>query len=300
MISTELDIKKYFICNYCKLIVENPYEKECCGGLVCFDCSNYYRDLNTVCSVCLKKYSFRKNCFAKRLLHHMNISCIYDCGFSSNYDKIRQHTLHCEQRIFHCDDCGFQGNRKSFKMHYIDAHEEEFFDMYEYNTRNNKGLLRARKEKKVSRNVSKKKSQEKKDRKNLLAEINCEELYSKPAKKFFKNGNDKFGKRLKEKEKMYETNTEVNVRPSLIRQSVPWHDANYNKKEIPVAVEFDDLSFNHGVYDVDYDSTENVISKFKAERKLERDLKQINQRFDQINSIEVGTFHPSNENSFSL
>ena len=146
MASSELDMKKYFLCCYCKLIVQNPCEKDCCGSLVCNDCTKIYLELNNYCGTCKKKYNFRKNHFAKRLLNNGELKCIFECGFSTNYEKIRSHLLVCQKRIFYCNECDFQGLKLEYKLHFIENHVDVFFEMVEYNSLNNKAMINKKKE----------------------------------------------------------------------------------------------------------------------------------------------------------
>ena len=144
---TELDIKKYFICEYCKLIVVNPNEKECCGTLICSECIPYYKSKNSkYCETCNSVIMFRKNFFAKRLLYHMDIKCIFECGFSEKYEKIRDHLAHCEKRLFYCQDCNFYSTKQEFKKHFIENHDDIFFEMIDYNNKNNSKLNEKRRE----------------------------------------------------------------------------------------------------------------------------------------------------------
>lgn len=146
MVSTELDVKKYLLCIKCKLIVENPYEAECCGSLICANCvsltnptaskdpkanSTQSNKLPEICKQCELIPTYKQNLFAKRLLFQMNLSCIFNCGKSFQYSDIRSHLLQCELRQYYCQYCEFSGSKSEFKSHFFESHEDVFFEMIE-------------------------------------------------------------------------------------------------------------------------------------------------------------------------
>lgn len=145
--SEGIDVKKYFICLECKLLVLNPHEKECCGSLICEECVSIHKLKTSRCEKCEKRLFFRSNKFAGRILRNMNLACLFDCGVSDKYENLRKHMINCEERIFHCTECEFSANRKRFKAHFVENHEDVFFGMFDYNLKNNKALYSSKKKK---------------------------------------------------------------------------------------------------------------------------------------------------------
>lgn len=129
----EIDIKTYFTCLQCKLVLLEPQEKQCCGGLVCIECCNKYKIRNkNRCNQCNRDIEFNPNAFARRVLNQLkSIKCIYDCGEEHDFANLRAHLLDCQERLFNCQEigCNFSGNKDKFKNHYIDNHDDEFFKM---------------------------------------------------------------------------------------------------------------------------------------------------------------------------
>lgn len=135
MIDTHLDIEKYFVCQFCHLLVDDPYEKTCCGGLICNNCTKAYICKYFTCHIieCNQQYTIKKNVFAKRLLNQMkDIDCIFKCGYKDSYNKIKSHLMTCTSREFSCYKCNYKGKKQEFKNHFINEHEDEFFKSYNF------------------------------------------------------------------------------------------------------------------------------------------------------------------------
>ena len=135
---SELDLKKYFICVECEMILLNPHEKQCCGGLICEECIESYKSKNyNKCKDCESFLFLKPNSFAKRLLNQMkSIKCIYDCGIEDDCNKIRLHSLQCTERVIQCSECSYKGNKQQFKLHFLDNHEDTFLSMFEIHKKN--------------------------------------------------------------------------------------------------------------------------------------------------------------------
>lgn len=140
-----LNVKKYFLCRYCKFIVNDPYEKECCGELICKDCTTFYQEINEYCYKCDKILKLRKNIFAKRILNHLSIQCIYDCGLTAQYEEMKKHVKLCNKRIYYCINCDFTGELDVFMSHFIEKHSKEFINMYDFNKKHNKEMIKGNK-----------------------------------------------------------------------------------------------------------------------------------------------------------
>lgn len=130
-LSIKIDIEKYLICQKCKLIVENPYEGDCCGILFCYSCIKNSKKL--VCLKCNKKSEFRQNSFIKRIINHMNINCAFNCGSKFKSIEIKKHMTHCEYRIYQCNVCDkniiFTGKKEELLNHMIKEHVREVLDL---------------------------------------------------------------------------------------------------------------------------------------------------------------------------
>ena len=131
------EFEKYMICQYCKLLLENPYESICCGELFCQKCSNFLE--NDKCITCFKIHEFRQNFFVKRILNQMSISCFYNCGEKLHSTSLRNHMINCKNRQYTCNVCEdsyfpkeiFSGNKKDFLSHFIENHSDNIIDLNE-------------------------------------------------------------------------------------------------------------------------------------------------------------------------
>lgn len=142
------NIQTYLICYKCKFIIDNPYETECCGTLICFRCIPP-KDMNEKCVKCFKISQYRSNSFIKRLMNQMTLDCAYNCGSKFPSNEIRSHMISCNSRVYECRICEdkdntrekesnekmikvvkvFKGNKKDFLSHMIYFHEEEIIKL---------------------------------------------------------------------------------------------------------------------------------------------------------------------------
>ncbi len=121
---------KYFECFNCKELMGTVYESKCCGVLYCQNCK--VKLSNTQCIKCNKLLELQKNAFVQRLLKNINVKCKYNCGITLPYDKMRQHLLTCEKKIYICsfdkisnDDPNkspYKGNKKDILDHLVKEH----------------------------------------------------------------------------------------------------------------------------------------------------------------------------------
>jgi len=139
-----IEFEKYMICQYCNLILDNPYESKCCGKLFCLKCKDSIETEN--CMKCYKIQEFRQNCFVKRLLNQMTLNCFFKCGQKLHSSNLRQHMTYCENREYRCHFCdedyyyglvktnnktNFIGKKKDFLLHLIENHGEKIIDFHE-------------------------------------------------------------------------------------------------------------------------------------------------------------------------
>jgi hypothetical protein len=119
----KINIEKMFYCTGCGYMVDDPSESQCCGNLYCQAC---VLELNYIqCSQCKSSVlKFRKNLFAKNLLHKVELRCRYKCGKKFTYKDMRTHLLNCEGKIFKCtiDFCNYVGKHKDLSKHMIEKH----------------------------------------------------------------------------------------------------------------------------------------------------------------------------------
>ena len=125
-------MEKYFECSNCKELMEIVYESECCGLLYCQDCK--IKLSNNKCLKCSKLLIFQRNKFAQRLLKSINVKCKYGCGTTLPYDKMKQHLLICDKKIYICsydniynNDLNkkpFKGNKKEILEHLVKEHSK--------------------------------------------------------------------------------------------------------------------------------------------------------------------------------
>ena len=123
-------MEKYFECFNCKDLMGTVYESKCCGVLYCQNCKTKLS--NVQCLKCNKLLEFQKNNFAQRLLKNINVKCKYGCGISLSYDKMRQHLLICDKKIYTCsfdkiyngnlNKQPFKGNKKEILDHLVKEH----------------------------------------------------------------------------------------------------------------------------------------------------------------------------------
>ena len=123
-------MEKYFECFNCKDLMGTVYESKCCGVLYCQNCE--IKLSNTQCLKCNKSLEFQKNIFVQRLFKNINVKCKYGCGVSLPYDKMKQHLLICDKKIYICsfdkinndnlDKQPFKGNKKEILDHLVKEH----------------------------------------------------------------------------------------------------------------------------------------------------------------------------------
>lgn len=114
-------------CPICFCLAESPYESNCCGNIFCEICvgllkknDEYYK-----CPICRKNVTFRESSFAKRLLTNLVVKCVYKCGQSLLFHKMKSHMKTCIEREFSCkldDLCKFKAKKDEFLQHIIISH----------------------------------------------------------------------------------------------------------------------------------------------------------------------------------
>ena len=125
-------MEKYFECFNCKDLMGTVYESKCCGVLYCQNCK--VKLSNIQCLKCNKLLEFQKNIFAQRLLKNIKVKCKYGCGISLSYDKMKQHLLTCDKKIYICsfdkiysDNSNkqpFKGKKKEILDHLVKEHSQ--------------------------------------------------------------------------------------------------------------------------------------------------------------------------------
>ena len=125
-------MEKYFECFNCKDLMGTVYESKCCGILYCQNCKDKLN--NTHCIKCNKLLELQRNKFAQRLLKNINVNCKYNCGTKLSYDKMKQHLLTCDKKIYICsydkfnnNDSNrqpFKGNKKEILDHLVKEHSQ--------------------------------------------------------------------------------------------------------------------------------------------------------------------------------
>ena len=123
-------MEKYFECFNCKNLMGAVYESKCCGILYCQNCKE--KLAKTHCLKCNKILELQRNKFAQRLLKNTSVICKYNCGAKLSYDKMKQHLLTCEKKIYICsfdklynNDINkqpFKGNKKEILDHLVKEH----------------------------------------------------------------------------------------------------------------------------------------------------------------------------------
>ena len=125
-------MEKYFECFNCKDLMGTVYESKCCGILYCQNCKD--KLTNTHCIKCNKLLELQRNKFAQRLLKNTNITCKYNCGIKLPYDKMKQHLITCEKKVYICsydkinnnepNKQSFKGNKKEILDHLVKEHPQ--------------------------------------------------------------------------------------------------------------------------------------------------------------------------------
>ena len=93
-------MENYFNCFNCKELIDIVFESKCCGKLYCHNCK--IKLMNTHCLKCDKILELQRDIFAQRLLKNINVRCKYGCGLISSYDKMKEHLLICDKKIYNC------------------------------------------------------------------------------------------------------------------------------------------------------------------------------------------------------
>ncbi len=132
------DFQTYFICPKCNLIIDNPYELQCCGLLYCYNCIKYNKPNKEICPKCCRLSSFRQNSFVKRISNQMILHCTFNCGGRFPFTEIRKHMTSCNNREYICNICIknttgcksiFKGKKKEFLVHMVEAHEKDILNI---------------------------------------------------------------------------------------------------------------------------------------------------------------------------
>ena len=123
-------MEKYFNCFNCKELINIVFESKCCGILYCHNCKS--KLINTQCLKCDKPLELQRNMFAQRLLKNINVKCKYGCGTTLTYDKMKEHLLICDKKIYVCsfdnikndgkDEKVFKGFKKEMIDHMVKQH----------------------------------------------------------------------------------------------------------------------------------------------------------------------------------
>ena len=123
-------MENYFNCFNCKELIDIVFESKCCGKLYCHNCK--LKLINTQCLKCDKPLELQRNNFAQRLLKSINVKCKYGCGLELTYDKMKEHLLICDKKIFICTldnisnnkikNNNFKGYKKEVIEHMIKQH----------------------------------------------------------------------------------------------------------------------------------------------------------------------------------
>ncbi len=123
-------------CPICFSLAENPYESNCCGNIFCENCvcllkrnEEYYK-----CPICRKNVTFRESSFAKRLLTNLVVKCIYKCGESLLFHKMKIHLKICPEREYNCkldENCKFKAKKDEFLQHLILSHSSTILNVSE-------------------------------------------------------------------------------------------------------------------------------------------------------------------------
>jgi hypothetical protein len=155
----QFNFENYLICPKCNLIIENPYELECCGVLYCYNCIKYNHTDKDICPNCCKISLFRQNSFVKRISNQMVLYCTFNCGARFPFTEIRHHMSSCSNREYICNLCikngtasdsNFKGKKKEFLAHMVDVHEKDIFMINDRHKEINNYIENKREEEKKS------------------------------------------------------------------------------------------------------------------------------------------------------
>lgn len=127
----KINVDELFLCKNCNLMIDEPYESECCGNLYCQTCIN---DLSyTNCTICKKLFKFRKNIFAKNLLKKVELKCKHLCGKKFTYEEMKTHLFRCDNKMFKCtiDYCYGVDKKKQMVEHAQLFHSNELLILME-------------------------------------------------------------------------------------------------------------------------------------------------------------------------
>ena len=127
----KLNLDELFLCKNCNLMIDEPYESECCGILYCQTCINELSYTN--CTVCKKLFKFRKNVFAKKLLQKVELKCRHLCGGKFTYEEMKSHLYRCDNKMFKCtiDYCYCVEKKKPMLDHSLLFHSNEILILME-------------------------------------------------------------------------------------------------------------------------------------------------------------------------
>jgi len=141
LILEPINFSKFLTCNKCNMIIENPYESECCGILFCYSCiePEQIGKEKELCRKCQKNATYRQNSFLKRIINQMNIPCGFNCLKILPSNEIKSHMISCELREYVCNIClnnnrvnnkcdQFSGRKKEFTIHLLQEHENEILN----------------------------------------------------------------------------------------------------------------------------------------------------------------------------
>ena len=121
-----------FNCFNCKELIDIAFESKCCGKLYCHKCKIKLN--NTQCLKCDKPLELQRNNFAQRLFKNINVKCKFGCGLTLPYDKMKEHLLICDKKIYICsldninnnqlNNKNFRGYKKEIIEHMIKQHSK--------------------------------------------------------------------------------------------------------------------------------------------------------------------------------
>ena len=117
-------MEKYFNCFNCKELINIVFESKCCGILYCHNCKS--KLINTQCLKCDKPLELQRNMFAQRLLKNINVKCKYGCGTTLTYDKMKEHLLICDKKIYVCSFDNIKNDGKEEKV--FKGYKKEMID----------------------------------------------------------------------------------------------------------------------------------------------------------------------------
>jgi len=110
-----VNFQKYLTCGRCFLVIDNPYEIECCGTLFCYSCiQNILSNKEIeICDKCQKIAKFSQNSFVKRIINGLEIDCNFGCGKKFYSNEIKSHMISCDLREYMCFICSKKGIEKN-------------------------------------------------------------------------------------------------------------------------------------------------------------------------------------------